>query len=83
MSGFVAPLLVDGSGTCLAHSTDDKIAQRQAVGIDGRGVLIFLTIDGDEYALLPGQVHHSCLLVHLGSLVVIPFVCTACRLCCE
>jgi hypothetical protein len=68
VSGFVAPLLVDGSGTCLAHSTDDKIAQRQAVGIDGRGVLIFLTVDGDEYALLPGQV---------------PFVCNACRLCCE
>lgn len=46
ISGFVQGLLVDNGAAVV--STDAKIAQRQAVGIDKDGALLFLTVDGAE-----------------------------------
>jgi exopolysaccharide biosynthesis protein len=46
LSGFIGPLLVE-NGAAIS-STATLIAQRQAVGVDAAGMLIFLTIDGAE-----------------------------------
>lgn len=46
VSGFIAPLLVAEGKP--APSSDTLIAQRQAVGVDTNGALMFLTIDGAE-----------------------------------
>ena len=48
VSGFVGPLLVDHDTPCGAHADGDKVAQRQAIGIDKDGVLLILTVDGTE-----------------------------------
>jgi len=46
ISGFVGPLLVDhGSGV---HSDSALVAQRNAVGVDDAGRLLFLTVAGSE-----------------------------------
>ena len=46
ISGFIGPLLVE-DGKAI-HSDAALIAQRTAIGIDARGALLFLTIDGAE-----------------------------------
>jgi exopolysaccharide biosynthesis protein len=46
ISGFVGPLLVEGGVG--AVSSNSKIAQRTAAGIDAMGRLLLLTIDGAE-----------------------------------
>jgi exopolysaccharide biosynthesis protein len=46
VSGFISPLLVSEGKP--AQNDDTLVAQRQALGVDSSGALLFLTIDGAE-----------------------------------
>merc|ERR1711871_1337440 len=46
ISGFIGPLLVQENKPVPSGST--LVAQRQAVGVNAKGELLFLTVDGSE-----------------------------------